>query len=140
MDKEKALIKKAHLAMTKQAERVKSLEEERESLLAKIARYERKETAEEIANMKIAASALAPEDFQDEVTRLMDSEDDLAYVKTAMRYMGPAAVRTDHSLVEGGEAEGGTTKSASADEARKAHIKQAEAELAKMMEALDGVD
>jgi hypothetical protein len=88
----------------------------------KIAAFERKELAQEIVQMKVAASVTEPADFFDEVDDLLNSNNDLSQVKLAMQHAGPGF--TNAKLVS--VADESRSKHASAESGPvPAHVKMA---------------
>jgi cell division septum initiation protein DivIVA len=95
------LIKEASTKLRALDTENSDLRDENSELQEKIASFERASLAREIVLIKVASGASIFEDvqeFEEEVTKLAESERDLAQLKTAMQYAGPQYVQ--HSLVE----------------------------------------
>lgn len=126
MNKTAAVLKTAKDKLAEQAQTIESLTE-------KVAAFERKETAEDIVEMKIAAGVTDPSDLLNEVNALVQSDRDLDSIKVAMQEAGPQFA-SDHTLVEVEETSEGEAKEARST--TPSSVKQAQEELDATLEAL----
>lgn len=96
-------------------------------LLEKVARFERKELAEEVAQMKVALNVISYDAYLDEVATLLDGSDDLSQVKLALKHGGARNSPAAFSVVPGEGAED-KTASDSRGTQKKAHVLKAQAD------------
>ena len=116
---------------------VSDLNEEVTGLREKVAQFERKELAEDIASMKIAMKVISTEEYLDEVQDLLESGDDLAQVKIALKHGGGRAPA--RTLASTGEQEADTKTASKNNRGEpKEHVKRAAQELEAVMASLDG--
>jgi hypothetical protein len=102
-----------------------TIEEQQE----KLARFEREKLAEEIVEMQIASGNVDASDFLDKRAELVEGDEDLSQVKTAMKHAGPGY---GDSTVEVGDSQEKEASVQSSDASEPDHVKEARSTLEQM--------
>lgn len=109
------------------------------ALTEKVARFERKEIAEEIAQTKIALNVISHDGFLDEVATLLDSDEDLSQIKLALRHGGARNSPNGFTVVDGASPEDKTASKPGGTQ-KKAHVVKAQQEWEAAKAKLSGDD
>lgn len=99
----------------------------------KLAQFERQKVAEEIVEMQIASGQVDPADFLDKRAELVESDEDLGQIKTAMKHAGPGY---GDSTVEVGDSQEKEASHQDADTNEPDHVKNARRELEQTAQSL----